>query len=105
MLPVVPMFHVNAWGLPYAAAMTGAKLVLPRPAAGRQVLYELFEPRGHLVGRRAHGLAGPAGTCAGQGPEASTIKRTVIGGSACPPAMIRAFDGRVRRAPCCMPGA
>jgi acyl-CoA synthetase (AMP-forming)/AMP-acid ligase II len=37
MLPVVPMFHVNAWGLPYVACMTGAKLVLPGLRAGRQV--------------------------------------------------------------------
>ncbi len=36
-LPVVPMFHVNAWGIPYSAALTGAKVVLPRPCAGWQV--------------------------------------------------------------------
>jgi acyl-CoA synthetase (AMP-forming)/AMP-acid ligase II len=36
-LPVVPMFHVNAWGLPYVRAMVGAKLVFPGPGAGRQV--------------------------------------------------------------------
>ena len=35
-LPVVPMFHVNAWGLPYSCALTGAKLVFPAPAPGRQ---------------------------------------------------------------------
>ena len=35
-LPVVPMFHVNAWGLPYSCALTGAKLVFPGPAPGRQ---------------------------------------------------------------------
>ena len=42
-LPVVPMFHVNAWGLPYAAAMVGAKLVFPGAALDGESLYELFE--------------------------------------------------------------
>ena len=42
-LPVVPMFHVNAWGLPYAACMMGAKLVFPGPGLDGKSLYELFE--------------------------------------------------------------
>ncbi len=42
-LPVVPMFHVNAWGLPYSAAMVGAKLVFPGPHLDGKSLYELFE--------------------------------------------------------------
>ena len=42
-LPVVPMFHVNAWGLPYAAALTGCKLVFPGPNMDGKSLYELFE--------------------------------------------------------------
>ena len=42
-LPVVPMFHVNAWGIPYSAAMTGAKLVFPGPALDGQSVYELIE--------------------------------------------------------------
>ena len=45
-LPVVPMFHVNAWGLPYAACMTGAKLVFPGPGLDGKSLYELFESEG-----------------------------------------------------------
>ena len=44
-LPVVPMFHVNAWGLPYAACMVGAKLVFPGPGLDGKSLYELFESR------------------------------------------------------------
>ena len=60
-LPVVPMFHVNAWGLPYAACMTGAKLVFPGPGARRQVALRAVRDRGrHPLGRRADGLAGPA---------------------------------------------
>ena len=42
-LPVVPMFHVNAWGLPYSAAMVGCKLVFPGPALDGKSVYELME--------------------------------------------------------------
>jgi len=45
-VPVVPMFHVNAWGLPYAACLTGCKLVLPGPHLDGRSLYELFEAEG-----------------------------------------------------------
>src|SRR6185503_1810659 len=42
LLPVVPMFHVNAWGLPYIAAMTGTKLVMPGPFLDPPSLLELM---------------------------------------------------------------
>src|SRR5213596_2064138 len=45
-LPVVPMFHVNAWGIPYAAAMAGAKLVLPGPNLDGASLFQLLEGEG-----------------------------------------------------------
>lgn len=45
-LPVVPMFHVNAWGLPYSVMLTGAKLVFPGPALDGKSIYELFEQEG-----------------------------------------------------------
>ena len=41
--PVVPMFHVNAWGIPYAGAMVGAKLVFPGAALDGKSVYELIE--------------------------------------------------------------
>ncbi|XOT95423.1 AMP-binding protein, partial [Alcaligenes pakistanensis] len=44
--PIVPMFHVNAWGLPYAALMVGAKLVLPGPKLDGASLHTLFENEG-----------------------------------------------------------
>jgi fatty-acyl-CoA synthase len=91
-LPVVPMFHVNAWGIPYAAALTGCKLVFPGPALDGKSVYELVEAEGVtfaagvptvwqmlLAHMAAHGL------------RFSTLQRTLIGGSACPPAMIQAF--------------
>ena len=91
-LPVVPMFHVNAWGIPYAAAMTGAKLVFPGGALDGKSVYELIEAEGvtfaagvPTVWQMLLGHMKPAGL------KFSTLGRTVIGGSACPPAMIDAF--------------
>ncbi len=91
-LPVVPMFHVNAWGLPYVCPLVGAKLVLPGPALDGKSLYELFESEGVTysagvptvwLGLLQHVQANDL--------KFSTFSRTVIGGSACPPAMIRTF--------------
>ena len=48
-MPVVPMFHVNAWGLPYAAPMTGAKLVFPGSKMDGASLYEMIELGGVTV--------------------------------------------------------
>ena len=57
-LPVVPMFHVNAWGMPYAAALTGASLVLPgRHLDGASMANHSQLRKGYLHCRRAHGLA------------------------------------------------
>ena len=92
-LPVVPMFHVNAWGIPFAAPMVGAKLVFPGPQLDGKSLFELFEAE-HVTfaagvptvwfGLLAHVQA--------NGLKFSSLNRTVIGGSACPPAMIRSFQ-------------
>ena len=91
-LPVVPMFHVNAWGIPYSAAMTGAKLVFPGPALDGKSVYELIEAEKvtfaagvPTVWQMLLGHMKPANL------RFSALKRTVIGGSACPPAMIDAF--------------
>jgi len=92
-LPVVPMFHVNAWGIPYSAALTGTKLVFPGPALDGKSIYELLEAEKvtyaagvPTVWQMLLGHMKPAGL------KFSTLKRTVIGGSACPPAMIAAFN-------------
>jgi len=91
-LPVVPMFHVNAWGIPYSAAMVGAKLVFPGPALDGKSVYELMEAEGvtfaagvPTVWQMLLTHMKPAGLKFGK------LNRTVIGGSACPPAMITAF--------------
>jgi fatty-acyl-CoA synthase len=94
-LPVVPMFHVNAWGMPYVACMVGAKLVFPGPWLDGRSLHELFEDESVTLsagvptvwkGLLAHVEANGLGF--------RTMRRTVIGGSACPPAMMRAFQER-----------
>ncbi|HSV36439.1 MAG TPA: 3-(methylthio)propionyl-CoA ligase [Ramlibacter sp.] len=91
-LPVVPMFHVNAWGIPYSAALVGAKLVFPGPALDGKSVYELIEAE------KVNYAAGVPtvwqmllGHMRPNNLRFSTLKRTVIGGSACPPAMIDAF--------------
>jgi acyl-CoA synthetase (AMP-forming)/AMP-acid ligase II len=92
-LPVVPQFHVNAWGVPYAAAMCGAKLVLPGAALDGASLYELFEAEQVTVS-----LGVPTVWLAllrhldANKLKFSSLNRTVIGGSAVAPAMIRAFE-------------
>ena len=92
-LPVVPMFHVNAWGLPYSAALAGAKLVFPGPALDGASLYELFEKEGvtFTAGVPTVWLALLQHMQANK-LKLSTLKYAVIGGSAAPPAMIEAFD-------------
>ena len=92
-LPVVPMFHVNAWGLPYSALLTGCKLVFPGGAMDGKSVYELIEAEKvtfaagvPTVWQMLLGHMKPAGL------RFSTLNRTVIGGSACPPAMIQAFQ-------------
>ena len=92
-LPVVPMFHVNAWGLPYSAAAVGCKLVFPGPALDGKSVYDLIE------GEKVSMAAGVPtvwqmllGHMQQNNLRFSTLKRTVIGGSACPPAMINAFN-------------
>ncbi|MBS3998741.1 MAG: fatty-acid--CoA ligase [Hydrogenophaga sp.] len=92
-LPVVPMFHVNAWGIPYSAAAVGCKLVFPGPAMDGKSIYELLE------GEKVTMAAGVPtvwqmllGHMQAGGLTFSSMKRTVIGGSACPPAMIHAFN-------------
>ena len=91
-LPVVPMFHVNAWGLPYAAAMTGAKLVFPGAALDGKSVYDLIEnERVTMAAGVPTVWLGLLNHMAQSGLRFSALSRTVIGGSACPPAMIRAF--------------
>ena len=91
-LPVVPMFHVNAWGLPYLMPMVGAKVVFPGAQLDGKSIYDLFEQE-----KVTFSAGVPTvwqmllSHMEGNALSLSTMKRTVIGGSACPPAMLDAF--------------
>ena len=92
-LPVVPMFHVNAWGIPYAAAMNGAKLVLPGPALDGASLYELIESEKPQL------LMGVPTVWLGllqflrEGNHTlESVETALVGGSAAPRAMIQEFE-------------
>jgi len=92
-MPVVPMFHVNAWGLPYSCALAGAKLVFPGAGMDGASLYELFENERVTVSAGVPTIwLGLLNHVKQNKLKFTTFSRTVIGGSACPPAMIRAFQ-------------
>jgi len=92
-LPVVPLFHVNAWGIPYAALMVGCKLVFPGPKMGDgETLYGLLEQEDVSLA-----LGVPTVWLAllqyaeSAGKKLNKLGRTIIGGAAVPESMIRAF--------------
>jgi fatty-acyl-CoA synthase len=92
-LPAVPMFHVNAWGLPYTCPLSGAKLVMPGPHLDGASLYSIFEEEGVTMSAGVPTIwLGLLHHLQTNKLRLSTVKRLVIGGSAAPPAMIRAFD-------------
>ena len=88
-LPVVPMFHVNAWGLPYTVLSSGAKMVFPGAALDGKSLYELFESERVTLSAGVPTVwLGLVNYVLQNGLQFSTFRRTIIGGSACPPAML-----------------
>lgn len=92
-LPAAPMFHVQAWGIPYAAALTGARLVLPGARLHGAALADLIEEEGVTVALGVPTLwVGLIRYLRGEGRRLSTLKRIIVGGAACPPAMIDAFQ-------------
>ncbi|MFV0383994.1 3-(methylthio)propionyl-CoA ligase [Paracoccus sp. (in: a-proteobacteria)] len=94
-LPVVPMFHVNAWGLPYTACMVGAKLVFPGPWLDGQSLHRLIEDEGVTMSAGVPTVwQGLLAHVESTGGAFSSMRRTIIGGAACPPQMIRSFQDR-----------
>ena len=92
-MPVVPMFHANAWGLAFSCPMKGAKMVMPGAKLDGASIYELLETE-----KVEFTAAVPTvwlmllGYLQKEQKKLSTLKLVVIGGSACPPAMIRAFE-------------
>ncbi|WP_299042053.1 long-chain fatty acid--CoA ligase [uncultured Tateyamaria sp.] len=91
-LPVVPMFHVNAWGTPYACAQVGARMVLPGPGLDGPSLVRLIDDCKVSIALGVPTIwLGLLGEAEASGSQLTSLKRTVVGGSACPPSMITAF--------------
>ncbi|RLL49875.1 long-chain-fatty-acid--CoA ligase [Acinetobacter cumulans] len=92
MMPVVPMFHVNAWGTPYAAAMAGCTLVLPGPGLDGASLVGLIDRYKVSVALGVPTIwQGLINAAQQSGSQLTSLSRNVVGGSACPPAMLKAF--------------
>jgi acyl-CoA synthetase (AMP-forming)/AMP-acid ligase II len=94
-MPVVPMFHANAWGLPYGAAMHGADLVMPGP-------YLAAEPLARLIAEERVTAAGAVPTiwmdllrrADEEGADLSSMRIVACGGSAVPRSLMEAFEER-----------
>ena len=92
-LPVVPMFHVNAWGVPYTAAMVGAKVVFPGPALDGASLFELMDQEDVSFSAGVPTVwLGLLARMQQEGRRPRSLARVLIGGSAAPLAMIQAFQ-------------
>ncbi|WP_372571232.1 long-chain fatty acid--CoA ligase [Ruegeria jejuensis] len=91
-LPVVPMFHVSAWGIPYVAAVVGAKLVLPGPGMDGASLVNLIEAEEVTISLGVPTIwLGLLAEMSARGTNLPTMRRTVVGGSAMPPSMFNEF--------------
>ena len=92
-LPVVPMFHVNAWGIPYASAMFGAKLILPGPLMDGASIYELIdlEKPDLLMGVPTVWL-GLLQYLNETNQTLDSVSTALVGGSAAPRTMIQEFE-------------
>ena len=92
-MPVVPMFHVNAWGLPYICSMVGAKLVFPGPAMDGKSLCDLALAESVTLSAGVPTIwAGVDAYLLDNKIKLPDLNRIIIGGSACPSSMIRSFE-------------
>lgn len=91
-MPVVPMFHVNAWGVPYIAAAQGAKLVLPGPNLDGPSLAALMDDEEVDLALGVPTIwMGLLAALRARGTKPKSLKRTIVGGAALPPSMFAAF--------------
>jgi fatty-acyl-CoA synthase len=95
-LAVVPMFHANSWGLPYAALMAGASLIMPDRFLQAEPLAQMIESERVTCGGAVPTIWGDLLRYLDQHPEfdTSSVRGVIVGGSACPPALMRAFEER-----------
>ncbi len=93
-LMIVPMFHANAWGLAFAGPMSGAKLVMPGARLDGDALFELMEAEGVTIAAGVPTvLMGLLATMRGRGRKPAGLRLVTVGGSACPRAVVAAFEG------------
>ena len=93
--PIVPMFHVNAWGVPFVAPMVGAKLVMPGPKLDGASVHELFEQEGVTFTAGVPTVwLGLLDWMDSHARSFTSLKRVAIGGSAVPPVMISRFQDK-----------
>ena len=91
-MPVVPMFHVNAWGVPYAAAMVGSSVVLPGPNLDGDSLVDLIDNYKVTVALGVPTIwQGLLAAAKKRETTLESMNRNVVGGAACPPSIIRDF--------------
>lgn len=96
MMPVVPMFHVMAWGLPYAATMLGAEQVFPGPHMTPRDLVELFQSeRVTLTGGVPTLWLGILGLLENERYDLSSLRAMVVGGSAAPRSLIENYQKKL----------
>ncbi|HRO15076.1 MAG TPA: long-chain fatty acid--CoA ligase [Paracoccus sp. (in: a-proteobacteria)] len=94
-MPVVPMFHVNAWGLPHITALTGARLVMPGPRLDGDSLARLIDDERVTLAAGVPTIwMGLLNALEASGSRAESLKRMVVGGSALPPSMRAVFRDR-----------
>lgn len=92
-LPVVPMFHANAWGIAFSAPASGAKLVMPGARLDGASLESLIHEEGVTFAAGVPTVwQGLLQHVARSGGSLGTLKRVLIGGSACPPALLQALE-------------
>lgn len=93
LLPVVPMFHVNSWGMPYAAPIVGASLIMPGGKLDGPSLYDLMESEKVTASWGVPTVwLGLRAEIEARGKPPSSLDQVVIGGSAAPRSMIEAFE-------------
>ncbi len=92
-LPVVPMFHVNGWGLPYCCPLTGASLIMPgRHLDGPSMHALLQEERVSFTAGVPTVWMGLLQHLRATGGKLDYLKKLVVGGSACPPSLAESFE-------------
>jgi acyl-CoA synthetase (AMP-forming)/AMP-acid ligase II len=92
-MPIVPLFHANAWGITFAAPMSGAKIVNPGAKLDGASVYQLLEEEGVTITAAVPTVwLGLLQYLEAENKRMSTLKRVLVGGAACPPVLLQKFE-------------